>query len=134
MAASPPSPADAAAAVVRAVAYRRRLARADPDCRHLTDAAIQERIVGLTAHARPLRDGWWLAGRVLDGVADAEYLVWLEPASGRVRAAKRRPLPETAPPRPRLDGRYYDGMRRRWVDPAVEVAAERHESDSSGPA
>ncbi len=140
MVASPPSSADAAAAVVRAVAYRRRLARADPAHLHLTDAAIEERIVGLTAHARPLRDGWWLTGRVLDGVADAEFLVWLEPASGRVRAARRRPLPEATPPRPRPDGRYYDGTRRRWVEPdfdigrADEPVVQPHESDSPGPA
>ena len=133
-----PSIQESAEAVVKAVAARRARHRADPAQSGLTAGAIAERVTGITLPPRGGRDGWWLVGRVLDEVADAEFSVWYMPGPRRI-GLSRRDRPVVTAPTPPLDRPYYyDGLRRKWIDaatgaviadpPSMEAAGQRHES------
>ncbi len=103
-------------AVVKAVAARRARHRADPAHVGLTAGAIAERVTGVTVPPRSGREGWWLVGRVLDELADAEFSVWYMPGSQRI-GLSRRDQPVTPASTPPLDRTYYyDGLRRKWID------------------
>ena len=121
-------------AVVKAVAARRARHRADPTHTGLTTAAIAERVTGITLPPRAGRDGWWLVGRVLDELVDAEFSVWYMPGSRRIGLSRReRPVTSTlAPPLDRPY--YYDGLRRKWIDAATgAVIADPDALGSNGP-
>ena len=103
-------------AVVKAVAARRARHRADPAHAGLTSGAIAERVTGVTVPPRSGREGWWLVGRVLDELADAEFSVWYMPGPRRI-GLSRRDRPVAPAPTPPLDRTYYyDGLRRKWID------------------
>ena len=114
-----PSIEESCIAVVKAVAARRARHRADPTHTGLTTAAIAERVLGITLPPRSGRDGWWLVGRVLDELVDAEFSVWYMPGARRIGLSQRdRPVASTlAPPLDRPY--YYDGLRRKWIDAAT---------------
>jgi hypothetical protein len=113
---------ESAIAVVKAVAARRARHRADPDHTGLTTAAIAERVTGITLPPRGGRDGWWLVGRVLDELVDAEFSVWYMPGPRRI-GLSQRDRPVTSLPTPPLDRPYYyDGLRRKWIDAATGAA------------
>ncbi len=117
-----PTIEESATAVVKAVAARRARHRADHTHTGLTTAAIAERVTGITLPARGGRDGWWLVGRVLDELADAEFSVWYMPGLRRI-GLSRRERPVTSTPAPPLDRPYYyDGLRRKWIDAATGAA------------
>jgi hypothetical protein len=117
-----PTIEESAIAVVKAVAARRARHRADPTHTGLTTAAIAERVTGITLPPRVGRDGWWLVGRVLDELVDAEFSVWYMPGARRI-GLSQRDRPVASPPAPPLDRPYYyDGLRRKWID-AVTGAA-----------
>ena len=120
-----PSLDESTLAVVKAVAARRARHRADPAQSGLTASAIAERVNGITMPPRRGRGGWWLVGRVLDEVADAEFSVWFIPGVRRVGVSQRQ-RPEAPPPSPPVNSPYYyDGLRRKWIDAATgEVAAD----------
>ena len=132
-----PSIPESAEAVAKAVAARRARHRADPAQSGLTAAAIAERVTGLTLPPRAGRDSWWLVGRVLDELADAEFSVWYMPSPRRIGLSRRdRPVVAASAP-PRRRPYYYDGLRRKWIDaagaviadpPSMEAAGQRHES------
>ena len=117
-----PTLEESAIAVVKAVAARRARHRADPTYTGLTTAAIAERVTGITLPPRSGRDGWWLVGRVLDELLDAEFSVWYMPGPRRIGLSRRdRAVPAT--PAPPLDRPYYyDGLRRKWIDAATGAA------------
>ena len=130
-----PPPAQTHAALERAARHRRARAVDHPGPTRFSEAALRERVVALPCRPRPATDGWWLVGRVLDGVADNEFLVWLHAPSDRVRLKERIvPPPDTAPPPRRPDGRYYDGARRRWIVPGAEDGPRPDASESAGTA
>ena len=110
------------AAVERAAAHRRARHRADPRTAHYTAAALEEQVVGVAASpfaaARGATgDGWLPVGTVLDGVAGADFRVWLHPATGRVTTERLGP-PRPDVPSPRRPGApVFDGERLRWVEP-----------------
>ena len=110
-----PSLDESALAVVKAVSARRARHRADPTYAGLTTAAIAERVVGITLPPRRGRDEWWLVGRVLDEVEDAEFSVWYIPAARRI-GLSRRERPVLPPPPANDNPYYYDGLRRKWID------------------
>jgi hypothetical protein len=114
-----PTIEESATAVAKAVAVRRARHRADPTHTGLTTAAIAERVTGITLPPRGGRDGWWLVGRVLDELVDAEFSVWYMPGPRRIGLSQRdRPgtsIPASPPDRPY----YYDGLRRKWIDSAT---------------
>jgi hypothetical protein len=113
---------ESATAVVKAVAARRARHRADPTHTGLTAAAIAERVTGITLPPRAGRDGWWLVGRVLDELVDAEFSVWYMPGPRRI-GLSQRDRPVTSTPVPALDRPYYyDGLRRKWIDAATGAA------------
>ena len=95
-----PTLEESAPAVAKAVAARRARHRADPLHAGLTTAAIAERVTGITLPPRGGRDGWWLVGRVLDELVDAEFSVWYMPGPRRIGLSQRdRPVTSTpAPP------------------------------------
>jgi hypothetical protein len=73
-----------ASAVAKVVDARRARHRADSAHARLTAAAMTERVTGLTLDPpRPGRDGWWLVGRVVDELVDAEFSVWYMPGEQR---------------------------------------------------
>jgi hypothetical protein len=74
---------ETATAVVKAVNARRERHAADPAHAALTTADIAERVTAITLAPRAGRDGWWLVGRVLDELVDAESSVWYMPGSRR---------------------------------------------------
>jgi hypothetical protein len=122
---------ESAIAVVKAVAARRARHRADPTHTGLTTAAIAERVTGITLPPRAGRNGWWLVGRVLDELADAEFSVWYIPGSRRI-GLSRRDRPVASTPAPPLDRPYYyDGLRRKWIDAAT--GASIADPDALGP-
>ena len=133
-----PSIHESAEAVVKAVAARRARHRTDPAQSSLTTAAIAERVTGITLPPRRGREGWWLVGRILDEVADAEFSVWYMPGPRRVGVSQRHRPADAAPAPPLDQPYYYDGLRRQWIDAAtgavivdpnaVGVAAQRYES------
>ena len=117
-----PSLEESVIAVVKAVAARRARHRADPTHAGLTKAAIAERVTGITLPPRAGRDGWWLVGRVLDELVDAEFSVWYMPGPRRI-GLSRRERPVTSLPAPPPDRPYYyDGLRRKWIDAATGAA------------
>jgi hypothetical protein len=117
-----PSIDESCIAVVKAVAARRSRHRANPAHTGLTTAAIAERVTGITLPPRAGRDGWWLVGRVLDELVEAEFSVWYMPGPRRI-GLSRRDRPRTSPPAPPLDRPYYyDGLRRKWIDAATGAA------------
>jgi len=73
---SAPTIDESTVAVVKAIAARRALHRGDPAQAGLTKSAIAERVTGITLPPRSGRDGWWLVGRLLDDLDDAEFSVW----------------------------------------------------------
>lgn len=83
---------ESATAVVKARNARRERHRADPAHAGLTTAEIAERVTGITLPPRAGHDGWWLIGRVLDELADAEFSVWYMPESRRIGASQRSGL------------------------------------------
>jgi hypothetical protein len=121
-------------AVVKAVAARRARHRADPTHTRLTTAAIAERVTGITLPPRSGRDGWWLVGRVLDELVDAEFSVWYMPDPRRIGLSRRdRTVTPTATP-PRDRPYYYDGLRRKWIDAATGAAiADPNAPGANGP-
>ena len=120
--------------VVKAVAARRARHRADPAQVGLTAGAIAERVTGITLPPRSGRDGWWLVGRVLDEIADAEFSVWYMPGPRRI-GLSRRDRPAAVSPTPPVDRPYYyDGLRRKWIDAATgAVIADPSTTGASGP-
>ena len=82
-----PSLEESALAVVKAVASRRARHRANPANAQMTASAIAERVTGIALPPRAGRDQWWLVGRVLDDIDDAEFSVWFVPESRRVSLA-----------------------------------------------
>ncbi len=120
-------PVPVVSAEARTDALRRaralRIAGHRNDCRYqeFTMAALLERVVAIPCHPLTRRDGTVLVGRILDGLADREWEVWVEPHD---RLLSMRPIPPLKPEIPavtrRPDGRYYDGMRRKWVMPGEE--------------
>jgi hypothetical protein len=129
-----PSLEESVIAVVKAVAARRARHRADPTHAGLTAAAIAERVMGITLPPRSGRDGWWLVGRVLDELVDAEFSVWYMPGPRRI-GLSRRERPVIAAPAPLLDRPYYyDGLRRKWIDAATgAVIADPNAPSANGP-
>jgi len=123
---SGPTIDESALAVVKAVAARRARHRGDPAQAGLTTSAIAERVTGLTLPPRRGRDGWWLVGRVLDELDDAEFSVWYVPEARRI-GLSRRERPAVIAPEPTANSPYYyDGLRRKWIDAATgEIVADR---------
>jgi hypothetical protein len=120
-----PSLEESTLAVVKVVAARRARYRSDPLHAGLTAGAIAERVTGVTLPPRRGRDGWWLVGRVLDDLEDAELSVWCIPDSRRIGFSRRRRPQVIAPPPPTGSPYYYDGLRRKWIDAATgEVVAD----------
>ena len=122
-----PSLDESTLAVVKAVAARRARHRADPVQARLTASAIAERVTGITMPPRRGRGGWWLVGRVLDEIADAEFSVWFIPGARRVGVSQRQRPVASMPSAPVTIPYYYDGLRRKWIDAATgEVIADPH--------
>ena len=117
-----PTIEESAIAVVKAVASRRARHRADPAHTGLTTAAIAERVTGITLPPRSGRDGWWLVGRVLDELVDAEFSVWYVPGPRRIGLSRRDRTVTPTPTPPRDRPYYYDGLRRKWIDAATGAA------------
>ena len=103
-------------AVAKALASIRARHRENPDHAHMTRSAISERVTALTLPPRPARDDWWLVGRVLDEIEDAEFSVWLIPAERRIGITRREQPTVVAPATPLHMPYYYDGLRKRWID------------------
>ena len=103
-------------AVAKALASIRARHRENPDLAHMTSSAISERVTALTLPPRPARDDWWLVGRVLDEIEDAEFSVWLIPAERRIGITRREQPTVVAPATPLHMPYYYDGLRKRWID------------------
>ncbi len=118
--------------VVKAVAARRARHRADPAHTGLTTSAIAERVTGITLPPCRGREGWWLVGRVLDEIDDADFSVWFVPESRRIGLSRRdRPVP-IAPTPPVDSPYYYDGLRRKWIDAVTgEVIVDPRAANSS---
>ena len=128
-----PSLDESTLAVVKAVAARRARHRADPAQATLTTSAIAERVTGITLPPRPGRGGWWLVGRVLDEIADADFSVWTIPGARRI-GINRRERPAAMPSPPANSPYYYDGLRRKWIDVATgDVIADPHAADPDAP-
>jgi hypothetical protein len=124
MAGSCPSIDESALAVVKAVSARRARHRADPAHAGLTASAVAERVTGITLPPRRGREGWWLVGRVLDEIDDAELSVWYMPGARRIGLSQRE-RPAAAPTPPMDSPYYYDGLRRKWIDAVTgEVIAD----------
>jgi hypothetical protein len=113
------SPAGETMAAALRIALERRLAATSGDRRYdgLSAAALRERVVVIPE--LPERRGrWWRIGGIVDDVAGQEWAVWIEPARRVLRLIPvLQPRPDTTAPLRHPDGRYYDGMRRRWVLP-----------------
>jgi hypothetical protein len=116
-----PSPTidESAVAVAKGLATRRARHRANPRHAGLTSGAIAERVTGITLPPRPGRDGWWLVGRVLDELDDAEFSVWYIPGARRIGISRRECPPFVVPTPPTSNPYYYDGLRRKWIDAAT---------------
>jgi hypothetical protein len=115
-----PSPTieESAQAVAKGLARQRACHRADPHHAGLTNGAIAERVTGITLPPRRGRDGWWLVGRVLDELEDAEFSVWYIPGARRIGLSRRERPAFVAPTPPTNNPYYYDGLRRKWIDAA----------------
>jgi hypothetical protein len=130
---SQPSLEQSTLAVAKAVAVLRARRRADPAQSALTTGAIAERVTGIMTPPRPGSEGWWLVGRVLDEIADAEFSVWFIPGSGRI-GISRRSRPTAAPTPPVRGPVYYDGLRRKWIDAATgDVIADPPDQTGTAP-
>jgi hypothetical protein len=122
-----PSLDESTLAVVKAVAARRARHRGDPAQEWLTASAIAERVTGITMPPRRGRGGWWLVGRVLDEIADAEFSVWFIPGARRIGVSQRKRPTAVLPTPPVNIPYYYDGLRRKWIDAVTgEVIADPH--------
>jgi hypothetical protein len=129
-----PTIEESAIAVVKAIAARRARHRADPTHAGLTTAAIAERVTGITLPPRSGRDGWWLVGRVLDELADAEFSVWYMPGVRRIGLSRRDRSVASTPTSPVDRPYYYDGLRRKWIDATTGAAiADPNAPGSNGP-
>jgi hypothetical protein len=95
-----PSIEESAIAVVKAVNARRERHAADPAYAELTAADIAERVTGITLPPRGDRDTWWLVGRVLDELVDAEFSVWYMPGDRRIGLSHRPAVPREITPDP----------------------------------
>jgi hypothetical protein len=84
-----PSIEESAIAVVKAVNVRRERHAADPTYAALSPADIAEQVTGITLPSHGGRDNWWLVGRVLDELVDAEFSVWYLPGSRRIGVSQR---------------------------------------------
>ena len=84
-----PTIEESAIAVVKGVKARRERHAADPAYGALTAVDLAERVTGITLPLRPGRDGWWLVGRVLDELADAEFSVWYRPGDRHIGISPR---------------------------------------------
>ena len=125
MASPCPSIDESTLAVVKAISARRARYRADPAHAGLTASAIAERVTGITLPPRSGRGGWWLVGRVLDELGDAELSVWYMPGARRIGLSQRERPAVVAPAPPRDSPYYYDGLRRKWIDAVTgEVIAD----------
>lgn len=134
-AASAPSAEAVEQAFRRALERRIDAHRTNGRFAHYSPAALTEQVVGLPAP--PERRGrWWSIGWIQDGLTGNDWRVWMDPESRRLRMVVRRPSrPQAPPPARRPDGRYYDGMRRRWLMPDGSLALDQdHESGSASPA
>ena len=121
-------------AVVKAVSARRACHRADPVRSGLTASAIAERVTGITLPPRRGRDGWWLVGRVLDELDDAELSVWYVPGARRIGLSRRERSAVAAPAPPMDSPYYYDGLRRKWIDAVTgEVVVDPTAAGAIGP-
>ena len=131
---TPPTPEESGLAVAKAVAARRARHRADPARANLTASAIAERVTGITMPPRPGDDAWWLVGRVLDDLEDAEFSVWYIPNARRIGLSRRDRPAVIAPPLPTNIPYYYDGLRRKWIDAITGevVAGPGERDDESG--
>jgi hypothetical protein len=107
-----PSGAEAASAVARSTAARRHQLRSDQRYKEFTEAALAERVVGLPVGPEPGRGGWWLVGRVVDGIAETELEVWCEPVARRIGLREREWGAFPAPQEERI---MFDGERRCWI-------------------
>ena len=119
----------------RALERRIDVHRSDDRFRHFSPAALSEQVVGLPSP--PERRGrWWAIGWVQDGITGNEWRVWIDPETRVLRMVIRRPARLQAPPPVRRpDGRYYDGMRRRWLMPDGTLAPDQgNESGLASPA
>jgi hypothetical protein len=114
-----PTIEESALAVAKGLAARRARHRADPRHAGLTTGAIAERVTGITLPPRPGHDGWWLVGRVLDELEDAEFSVWYIPGARRIGISRREQPAFVAPTPPTNNPYYYDGLRRKWIDAAT---------------
>ncbi len=107
-------------------ALRWRLQGCSGDGRYalLSSAAIRERVV-IVPGLPYRRAGWWAIGALVDDVAPAEWTIWMHPER-RVLRLLPRPTPSPAIPEQtrRPDGRFYDGMRRRWLLPNGSLAGD----------
>jgi hypothetical protein len=89
------SPRDIHFAGERAAHFRRRLAivAGSPSV-----ASLMEQIAFVGTKERPTKDpAWWIIGMVVDLVADAELLVYFNPATKAVKL-QRPPVPEAPLP------------------------------------
>lgn len=55
---------------------------------------------------------------MLDGIAGAEFRVWLHPATERVTTKRLDPPGPEVPPPVRPGASYFNGARLRRVDPS----------------
>lgn len=121
----PVPPAELVAEAFRRALERRIEAhRSSSRHRHYSAAALSEQVVALPAP--PERRGrWWAIGWIQDGITGNDWRVWMDPETRLLRMVVRRPpRPDAPPPARRPDGRYYDGMRRRWLMPDGALAPE----------
>ena len=112
------------AAFRAALSWRLRDCAGDGRYALLSEAALRERVVILPGQPS-CRAGWWSVGALIDDVAHAEWTVWMHPERRVLRLLPRRPPEPAIPPRmTRADGRYYEGMRRRWLLPDGSLAGD----------
>src|SRR5262245_17120235 len=96
----PPVDKQAIAAIVaRATAWRRTKHQRDPEYATWSQVAFVERVTGVPREPRPLADGWWVVGRVVDEIAEQEFEVLVNPDETRIRL-RAVIVRDPNPPRP----------------------------------